>query len=329
MFTESSHFFYIKTHQFYLTLLTLGRRQRDTWSDIRPVNRCTRARMDRRLAARREAQSLLRALARAGENRAKTARPTCGRTTQSHAASRDTASAGEAISWDFGVCFEIRRIQGEFERDHFSLFKSLIHISLTEIRWKRPRSKTTSVTTVERWVASEWTTTTNSWSALSSQIACHYSTHTPHRCWSVWAKRRRSSCTTTRTMSTTPPRRLAQWRKSVWGCWRKSEELFDRFKTDSWLIFAKFYRKLISQIEREETQMLVLRVMVGLVILYDHVHPDGAFVKTSHVDVKGCVKLLQAQPAIKAEPLLNALRYTTKHLNEEGTPKNIKILLAA
>jgi CYRIA/CYRIB Rac1 binding domain len=89
------------------------------------------------------------------------------------------------------------------------------------------------------------------------------------------------------------------------------------------------FRKLLSQIEREETHLLVLRVMVGLVILYDHVHPDGAFVRSSHVDVKGCVKLLQAQPAIKAEPLLNALRYTTKHLNEEATPKNIRNLLAA
>jgi len=87
--------------------------------------------------------------------------------------------------------------------------------------------------------------------------------------------------------------------------------------------------KLLSQIEREETHLLVLRVMVGLVILYDHVHPDGAFVRSSHIDVKGCVKLLQAQPAIKAEPLLNALRYTTKHLNEEATPKNIRNLLAA
>jgi hypothetical protein len=88
-------------------------------------------------------------------------------------------------------------------------------------------------------------------------------------------------------------------------------------------------RKLLQQIEREETHLLVLRVMVGLVILYDHVHPVGAFVKSSHVDIKGCVRLLQQQPAIKAEPLLNALRYTTKHLNEENTPKNIRNLLAA
>ncbi|KAG8243692.1 CYFIP-related Rac1 interactor B [Homalodisca vitripennis] len=86
---------------------------------------------------------------------------------------------------------------------------------------------------------------------------------------------------------------------------------------------------LISQFQREETQLFVLRVMVGLVILYDHVHPHGAFVKASNVDVKGCVKLLKDQPAIRSEGLLNALRYTTKHLNEEATPKHIKNLLAA
>jgi len=45
--------------------------------------------------------------------------------------------------------------------------------------------------------------------------------------------------------------------------------------------------------------------------------------------VKGCVKLLKDQPPCKSEGLLNALRYTTKHLNEENTPKNIKNLLAA
>lgn len=41
----------------------------------------------------------------------------------------------------------------------------------------------------------------------------------------------------------------------------------------------------MAQFQREETQLFVLRVMVGLVILYDHVHPQGAFVKASNVDV--------------------------------------------
>jgi len=86
---------------------------------------------------------------------------------------------------------------------------------------------------------------------------------------------------------------------------------------------------LIARYQREETQLFVLRVMVGLVILYDHVHPVGAFVKASDVDVKGCVKVLKEQPTAQSEGLLNALRYTTKHLNDESTPKQIKTLLAA
>lgn len=49
--------------------------------------------------------------------------------------------------------------------------------------------------------------------------------------------------------------------------------------------FKSLSRNLISQFQREETQLFVLRVMVGLVILYDHVHPQGAFVKASNVDV--------------------------------------------
>jgi len=86
---------------------------------------------------------------------------------------------------------------------------------------------------------------------------------------------------------------------------------------------------LIARYQREETQLFVLRVMVGLVILYDHVHPVGAFVKASDVDVKGCVKVLKEQPTSQSEGLLNALRYTTKHLNDDSTPKTIRTLLAA
>ncbi|XP_071528468.1 CYFIP-related Rac1 interactor B-like [Panulirus ornatus] len=86
--------------------------------------------------------------------------------------------------------------------------------------------------------------------------------------------------------------------------------------------------ELIARFRREETQLFILRVMVALIILYDHVHPVGAFVKASNVDVKGCVKVLKDQPASSSENLLNALRYTTKHLNDDSTPKHIKMLLA-
>ncbi|XP_033973087.1 CYFIP-related Rac1 interactor B-like [Trematomus bernacchii] len=77
----------------------------------------------------------------------------------------------------------------------------------------------------------------------------------------------------------------------------------------------------------EETVLFCLRVMVGVIILYDHVHPAGAFIKTSNIDMKGCIRVLKDQPPSSVEGLLNALRYTTKHLNDEATPKQIKTML--
>ncbi|XP_042285713.1 CYFIP-related Rac1 interactor B-like [Thunnus albacares] len=77
----------------------------------------------------------------------------------------------------------------------------------------------------------------------------------------------------------------------------------------------------------EETVLFCLRVMVGVIILYDHVHPAGAFVKTSNIDMKGCIRVLKEQPPSSVEGLLNALRYTTKHLNDETTSKQIKNML--
>lgn len=68
--------------------------------------------------------------------------------------------------------------------------------------------------------------------------------------------------------------------------------------------------------------------MVGVIILYDHIHPHGAFVRSSHIDVKGSIRVLKEQPTQNVEGLLNALRYTTKHLNDETTPKSTKSLLA-
>uniref|UniRef100_A0A8C1LH22 Family with sequence similarity 49 member Ba n=2 Tax=Cyprinus carpio TaxID=7962 RepID=A0A8C1LH22_CYPCA len=77
----------------------------------------------------------------------------------------------------------------------------------------------------------------------------------------------------------------------------------------------------------DDTVLFCLRVMVGVIILYDYVHPAGAFVKSSKIDMKGCIKVLRYQPPNSVEGLLNALRYTTKHLNDETTSKQIKTVL--
>ncbi|KAG8580139.1 hypothetical protein GDO81_007159 [Engystomops pustulosus] len=82
-----------------------------------------------------------------------------------------------------------------------------------------------------------------------------------------------------------------------------------------------------SRFTSEDTLMFCMRVMVGVIILYDHVHPVGAFCKTSKMDMKGCIKVLKEQPPDSVEGLLNALRFTTKHLNDESTSKQIRTML--
>nr|XP_023829531.1 protein FAM49A [Salvelinus alpinus] len=86
-------------------------------------------------------------------------------------------------------------------------------------------------------------------------------------------------------------------------------------------------RDYTSRFNSEDTLLFCMRVMVGVIILYDHVHPNGAFNKSSKIDMKGCIKVLKEQPADNVEGLLNALKFTTKHLNDESTPKNIRAML--
>lgn len=69
--------------------------------------------------------------------------------------------------------------------------------------------------------------------------------------------------------------------------------------------------------------------MVACVILYDHVHISGAFSKKNDaINMARTVKAVQLHENPTTENLLNALRYTTKHLNDDDTPKSIKSLLA-
>ncbi|XP_009560107.2 CYFIP-related Rac1 interactor A isoform X1 [Cuculus canorus] len=82
-----------------------------------------------------------------------------------------------------------------------------------------------------------------------------------------------------------------------------------------------------SRFTNTETLLFCMRVMVGVIILYDHVHPVGAFAKTSKIDMKGCIKVLKDQPSTSTEGLLNALRYTTRHLNDDTTSKQIRAML--
>eukprot|EP00002_Diphylleia_rotans_P017260 TRINITY_DN3352_c0_g1_i1.p1 TRINITY_DN3352_c0_g1~~TRINITY_DN3352_c0_g1_i1.p1 ORF type:complete len:319 (-),score=69.61 TRINITY_DN3352_c0_g1_i1:376-1332(-) len=69
-----------------------------------------------------------------------------------------------------------------------------------------------------------------------------------------------------------------------------------------------------------------LRSMTGCIILFDHISEGGAFHKRSPIEIKLCVQTLkQAQPP--QQGLINALRYTTIHLNDASTPRSIASLL--
>ena len=48
-------------------------------------------------------------------------------------------------------------------------------------------------------------------------------------------------------------------------------------------------REYSSRFELADTTLFCLRVMVGVIILYDHIHPVGAFAKTTNIDVSVCV----------------------------------------
>lgn len=58
-----------------------------------------------------------------------------------------------------------------------------------------------------------------------------------------------------------------------------------------------WHREYRSRFTNTETLLFCMRVMVGVIILYDHVHPVGAFAKTSKIDVSGAgVTAVGSQP---------------------------------
>eukprot|EP01105_Mastigella_eilhardi_P028649 TRINITY_DN95_c0_g1_i1.p2 TRINITY_DN95_c0_g1~~TRINITY_DN95_c0_g1_i1.p2 ORF type:complete len:283 (+),score=107.62 TRINITY_DN95_c0_g1_i1:228-1076(+) len=77
-----------------------------------------------------------------------------------------------------------------------------------------------------------------------------------------------------------------------------------------------------------ETNMFCLRAMTGAIILYDHVCYTGVFTKKSMIQMRAAVGVLKGYTDASTDGLLNALRFTTLHLNDPDTPGAIKQLLA-
>jgi len=85
-----------------------------------------------------------------------------------------------------------------------------------------------------------------------------------------------------------------------------------------------------------QTNLFCLRAMTGAIVMYDHLHPKGAFGKKSPIRMSHCIKTLlnfkQVEPAatdldLSTESLLNFLRFTTVHINDPDTPSHTRKLL--
>jgi len=77
----------------------------------------------------------------------------------------------------------------------------------------------------------------------------------------------------------------------------------------------------------DQTNMFCLRAMTGAVILFDHVDAQGAFSKKTPVNIRGVINVLKTYTTSPTDGLLNALRFTTVHLQDPQTPNNIKQML--
>jgi len=78
---------------------------------------------------------------------------------------------------------------------------------------------------------------------------------------------------------------------------------------------------------KEEKTMLFLCAMTGCVILVDHLHDEGAFHAKSPIRIRGCISKLKSHE-LPTDFLLNSLKFTTLHLNDEQTMPAITKLLA-
>ncbi|CAI2162811.1 7298_t:CDS:2 [Funneliformis geosporum] len=82
----------------------------------------------------------------------------------------------------------------------------------------------------------------------------------------------------------------------------------------SGLAAACYHSVTKKRVQRPEMVDFCLRVMVVSIILYDHIDPQ--------------VKAIQTHGINEYTNLMSALRYNTKHLNDDSTPKNVKQLLS-
>lgn len=77
----------------------------------------------------------------------------------------------------------------------------------------------------------------------------------------------------------------------------------------------------------DDDKFQLLCMMSGSIILVDHLLPQGAFTKKSPVRIKPCIQLLKSINNPQSDALLNSIRFTSVHLNDDQSMAEIKKML--
>ena len=73
----------------------------------------------------------------------------------------------------------------------------------------------------------------------------------------------------------------------------------------------------------EKSMLLLLRCIVGAILMFDHLYPQGAYNNNNKYHIKEALELLiNFQP--KQIGLINAIKYSSKHLNDQNVDPKIK-----
>jgi len=86
----------------------------------------------------------------------------------------------------------------------------------------------------------------------------------------------------------------------------------------------------MAKFSNATTNLFCLRAMTAAIVLVDHLDDVGAFHKKTQVHIKNAIAALKTYsgPSGSTDSLLNALRFSTVHLNDAETPPVTKQLLA-
>jgi len=89
----------------------------------------------------------------------------------------------------------------------------------------------------------------------------------------------------------------------------------------------------LDMVEKErfndrDLNIFCLRAMTSAIVLIDHLSEDGVFCRRSPVNIKQAIIILKNKvDELQTVGLVNALKYTTRHLNDEDTPDVILELI--